>query len=66
MCVLLLCGRRSRSRRVVANDAVRGGETEVVGEEGAPGNVGVEGVQHRVNRILFGRVKERLLLREGK
>lgn len=54
-----------RSRRVVANDAMWGGETEVVREESAPGNGGVEGMQHLVNRFLFGGVKERLLLREG-
>lgn len=41
-------GRLVELRRVVANDAVWSGEAEVVGEEGAPGNGGVEGVKNLV------------------
>lgn len=38
----------------VANDAVWGGETEVVGEEFRPGDVGVNGVKDLKQRVLFG------------
>jgi len=41
-------GRLVELRWVVANDAVWGGEAEVVGVEGAPGNGGVEGVENVV------------------
>jgi len=43
---------------------VWGGEAEVVGEEGAPGNGGVEGVENLVKRLLFGGVQRRLLVGE--
>lgn len=42
-------GRLVELRGVVANNAVRGGEAEVVGEEVAPGNGGVEGVKNLVH-----------------
>lgn len=63
MCFLLSGGRR---RVVVTNDAVWGGETEVVGEESGPGDGWVEGVEKLVESFLFCWVKERLVLREGK
>ncbi|RDX68655.1 hypothetical protein CR513_52330, partial [Mucuna pruriens] len=41
----------------VANDAVWGGEAEVVGEECAPGNGGVEGMENLVELLLGEREK---------
>lgn len=41
-------------REVVANDAVRGGGAQVVGEEGAPGDGRVDGVEDPVDSILLG------------
>lgn len=47
---------------VVANDAVWRGVAEVVaGEEGAPGDAGVDGVEDLVDRVLLGRVEHGLL-----
>lgn len=46
----------------VANDAVRSRETEIVGEEVAPGNGGVERVKNIVECILFGGIQRWLLL----
>lgn len=47
---------------VVANDAMRGRGTEVIGEEGAPRDGGVDGGQNLVHRFLLKRVKNGLLL----
>ena len=48
--------------RKVANDAVWSRETEIVGEEVAPGNGGVERVKNIVECILFGGIQRWLLL----
>ena len=48
----------------VANDAVRSRETEIVGEESAPGNRGVERVKNLVERFLFGGIQRWLLVGE--
>lgn len=43
------------------------GKAEVVaGEEGAPGDVGVDGVEDLVDRVLLGRVEDGLQVRNGK
>lgn len=47
---------------VVAYDAVWGGEAEIVGEEGTPWDVGVDGVEDLVDGLLLGRVQHGLLL----
>ena len=50
---------------VVADDAVRGGGTEIIGEDRAPRKVGVDGVQDLVDRVLLLRVESELGLRNG-
>lgn len=48
---------------VVANDAVWRGKAEVVaGEEGAPGDVRVDGMKDLVDRVLLHRVEDGLLV----
>lgn len=48
---------------VFANDAVWGGGAEVVvGEEGSPGDGGVDGVEDPVDGVALGRVEQGLLV----
>lgn len=49
---------------IVANDAVWGGETEIIGEECLPWYGWVEGSENIVECCLFFWVNERLVLRE--
>lgn len=50
-----------RRRVVVANEEVWSRETEIVGEESAPRNGWVEGVENMVECILFRWVKGRFV-----
>lgn len=45
----------------VADDAVGAVGAEVVGEEGAPGDVGIDGVEDAVDGVLLGGAEEGLL-----
>lgn len=58
----VVCG----GAEVAANDAVRGGDAKVVGEESAPWDVRVDRFEGKVDRFLLTRVEREWVLLVGK